>query len=390
MESLSILTAFLFLNGTKKFNILYAILVFSAITGLIIGSVFIWKNFPVCFVEGEGLTVFKKGSEYVINLILAICIWLLNRNRHYFSKNVYKWLLYSLICTIIAEFAFTFYISNYGFSNLIGHYFKIFSFYFIYKALVSTGIEEPYSVIFRELSQKEKALKESNAAKDKLFSVIMHDIRGPLGGLMLFTREVNKNFDSYGPEIIQDLLQKAEQSIASLYEMMETLFIWAKSNSVKIQPKYTSAPLLKLVNLSVEPLLKMIEDKGIVMDVCISDELILICDEEITKTVVRNIVSNAVKFSPNGGLIEIKGIEDSGNVYMTVRNEGEGIPHQKLMRIFELDSDKSTVGTAGEKGTGIGLVLCRDLMSLQGGVIRIFSTEGIGVEVKLIFARNYI
>lgn len=158
MESMTLLAAFYYLSKDKILNANIIFLSYSAITALLVMSVFIWKIFPVCFIEGIGLTPFKKISEYIISAILVGCLILLNQKRNRFDPYVYKILMASLVCTIIAELAFTFYITNYGISNVVGHYFKLFSFYLIYKAIIETGLRSPYDLIFRELDSANKKL----------------------------------------------------------------------------------------------------------------------------------------------------------------------------------------------------------------------------------------
>jgi PAS domain S-box-containing protein len=155
MESLSLLAAFLFLRESRSVNAVRVFSAYFALTAVIVAAIFWWKIFPVCFVDGTGLTPFKKISEYVICLILGAATWLLFRMRDRFDPVVHRWLVWSLVFTICSELAFTFYISNYGFSNLLGHYFKLFSFYFIYRALVATGITAPHAVLFRALQDSE-------------------------------------------------------------------------------------------------------------------------------------------------------------------------------------------------------------------------------------------
>ncbi|WP_050813982.1 MASE3 domain-containing protein [Pseudodesulfovibrio mercurii] len=155
MESLSLLAAFWFLRESRTVNAVRVFSAYFAFTAVIVAAIFWWKVFPVCFVDGVGLTPFKKISEYVICLILAAAGWLLFRTRDRFDPVVFRWLVWSLGCTILSELAFTVYISNYGFSNLVGHYFKLFSFYFIYRALVATGITAPHAVLFRALQDSE-------------------------------------------------------------------------------------------------------------------------------------------------------------------------------------------------------------------------------------------
>lgn len=172
LESLSLLAAFLFLGGRRRLSPHAALLGYALVTALIIASVFHWKIFPVCFVEGVGLTPFKKISEYVISSILLVDILLLYRFRAAFHPDVYRKLVWALAFTILSEIAFTFYISNYGFSNLVGHYFKIFSFWLIYKAILETGLSEPFDLIFKELKDTERALRISEQRLNLALEVV--------------------------------------------------------------------------------------------------------------------------------------------------------------------------------------------------------------------------
>ncbi len=168
LESLTLLLAFFFLKGDKVPNANIVFFVYTVTTGILIASVFYWKIFPVCFVDGSGLTPFKKISEYIICGILLAAILLLVKNKERFESKIFLILLWSLICTIISELAFTFYIDNYGFSNLVGHYFKIFSFLLVYEAIIKTGIENPFQLIFRDLDRINKDLKSEMEVRLKI------------------------------------------------------------------------------------------------------------------------------------------------------------------------------------------------------------------------------
>ena len=125
MESCTLLLAFLLLAAKKSPNNRLIFLFYSLLTSFLIAAIFYWKIFPICFVEGKGLTDFKIYSEYVICIIIVSSIVLLINNNKEFESSVYKSILFSMIFTIISELAFTFYVDNYGISNLIGHYFKL-------------------------------------------------------------------------------------------------------------------------------------------------------------------------------------------------------------------------------------------------------------------------
>ncbi len=168
LESITLLIAFIFLRNDKVLKVDILLAVYTVITCFLIASIFYWKIFPECFVEGRGLTPFKKISEYVICAILIGAIFLLYKNRERFDEKIYLLLFWSIICTIISELAFTFYISNYGFSNLVGHYFKIFSFVLIYIAIIKTGIEKPFELIFLDLDKVNKRLKQEIEVRTKI------------------------------------------------------------------------------------------------------------------------------------------------------------------------------------------------------------------------------
>jgi signal transduction histidine kinase len=160
MESISLFIGFFFLNRKKKLNAELVFLIYSVITALIIFSIFIWKVFPIAFIEGQGQTPFKLISEYIISMILLGTIWMLYRKKRFFDSSTLSLLAWSLGFTIVSELFFTFYISNYGISNLFGHFFKIASFYLIYKAVIERGLNQPFQVLFRELKQSEERFRD--------------------------------------------------------------------------------------------------------------------------------------------------------------------------------------------------------------------------------------
>jgi len=157
MESLSLFLAPFFFGRKLKVNSVF--LGYAFVTFFLLLSIFYWDIFPVCFIEGVGLTPFKKINEYIISLILLVSIFLLLKNRREFEREVLQWVVWSILLTIVSELAFTFYIDAYGLSNLIGHIFKLLSFYLIYKAIIQTGLSKPYNLLFRNLKQSEERFR---------------------------------------------------------------------------------------------------------------------------------------------------------------------------------------------------------------------------------------
>ncbi|RJR17633.1 MAG: PAS domain-containing protein [Nitrospiraceae bacterium] len=178
-ESISLFIAPLIMDRELKHQRVLA--VYGAFFTLFVLSIFTFDIFPVCFIEGSGLTPFKKNSEYIITLILAASIFIMHRKKDKFDPDIFKLLVASIAVTILSELAFTLYIHAYGLPNLIGHFLKIISFYLIYKAIIGTGMTKPYALLFRDLKQSEESLRTSEAKLRSLYDamtegVAIHDI----------------------------------------------------------------------------------------------------------------------------------------------------------------------------------------------------------------------
>lgn len=150
MESISILISIYFFN--KKTHFRLATFIYLIVSMLLILSLFVWRVFPDCYIEGIGLTDFKINSEYIISEILLVSAFLMSRNKHIFKSKTYTFIMLSVLSTVISELFFTFYIDVYDISSIIGHDFKLISFYFIYKAIIEANIKAPHE----ELEKSEK------------------------------------------------------------------------------------------------------------------------------------------------------------------------------------------------------------------------------------------
>jgi diguanylate cyclase (GGDEF)-like protein len=229
VQALSMLIFPVFLR--RKLNVYLVFPAYAVATSLLLWAIFAGV-FPDCFVEGVGLTPFKKVSEYIISLILLVSTVVLFRKREAFDSKVLNWLVASLVLTIGAELAFTFYISVYGFSNLIGHFFKIVAFYFVYKAITEMGLEKPHRLLFRNLKQNETALRnaleevERLAFTDPLTGLYNHRhlfhladrefqrarrYQLPLSVIMLDIDDFKRVNDTYGHAIGDQVLQEVAE-----------------------------------------------------------------------------------------------------------------------------------------------------------------------------------
>jgi PAS domain S-box-containing protein len=172
MESASFFFASFFIHRKLKTNFIFLFYIF--VTALLLCSIFYFRVFPTCFIEGEGLTWFKKISEYIISLILLTSAFLLFQKREAFDQGILRLLVVSIGFTIISELAFTFYINVYGISNLIGHYFKIISFFLVYSAIIKKGLTNPFNLMFRDLQRQQEELTVAYDKLNQTSKLVLH------------------------------------------------------------------------------------------------------------------------------------------------------------------------------------------------------------------------
>jgi PAS domain S-box-containing protein len=172
-QSITLLIATLFIGKSitknRKYDTEIIIITFTLACSLLYASIFVWQNFPHCFIDGSGLTPFKIISEYIISAILVATIIVIYVRQKAFDHEVWQLLLAALIFMILGELAFTSYISVYGFMNMLGHFFRLISVYLFYRAFVVVSLTRPYNLLFRELKENENALRESEARFHSLF-----------------------------------------------------------------------------------------------------------------------------------------------------------------------------------------------------------------------------
>ncbi len=189
LQSLSLVAGIFFLRRSLSSIVLFGS--YLSFNMLLLASIFFWNIFPDCFIEGVGLTPFKKTSEYIIALILLTAIGLLLKNRKMFEAKVLRLLLFSIALTIGSELAFTFYVSVYGLSNLLGHFFKILAFYLLYKAIIETGLIRPYDLLFRNLKASEEKFRKLYSSMNE--GVCLHELIYDTQGKEVDYRAINVN-----------------------------------------------------------------------------------------------------------------------------------------------------------------------------------------------------
>lgn len=228
-------------------------------------------------------------------------------------------------------------------------------------------------------------LQELNATKDKFFSIIAHDLRNPLSVLMTSTEILANPEYALNESETHDFSVEIHKSSKRLYYLLENLLTWARSQTGRIEyaPNYHLAK--ELIESSVSLLAPNAIAKNIRINTDIPDDAVVYCDDNMILAVLRNLISNAIKFTPLNGVVEVKIdkiITSTKNwnkfLQISVTDSGIGIPHEELSKMFKIETCNSTLGTQKEKGTGLGLIICKEFIDKHQGEIWVESTTSQG------------
>jgi len=249
-------------------------------------------------------------------------------------------------------------------------------------------LEETVATRTGELRDTNRRLAEANEVKNRFFSILAHDLRGPVHGIASLSanvlddpeREIEKELREY-----LEAIGTASQGVAS---MLDNLLEWARIQSDTIRVEAKEHPLSRLVTTVAAAFYGAAQVKGIAMRVECDTDAVVFVDDHMTRSIIQNVIGNAVKFTPSGGTIEISCGTDGDDVSVSVRDTGVGIPPEKKDEIFVVGNAGGTTGTAGEKGSGMGLPLSRELAERQGGRVEISSEVGGGTTVVVTLPRK--
>ena len=228
------------------------------------------------------------------------------------------------------------------------------------------------------LADKYNEIKQLNETKDKIFSVISHDLRGPVGTLKSFTDMLIGNMNDYTNVQLEKYIAMIGKQSGSVYSILDNLLSWANSQRRNV----ICQPLKQLVQHAVIDNVSLLEtsasQKGITLQNHISENLTATFDNNLISTVVRNLINNAIKFTPKGGVVSIYAEEGHSFCTIIVSDTGIGISQERADKIFNKTYYETTYGTDNETGSGLGLKLCLDFVELNNGKIWVESEVGKG------------
>ena len=242
--------------------------------------------------------------------------------------------------------------------------------------LTSKNLEIKKQKEVLELHRKE--LESLNQTKDKFFAIIAHDLRNPFSTVLSLSELLAKEFDTFEPDKMQLFIEQIYKYSNNTFNLLENLLQWSLLQTGRTVLRAKSGNIAELIHENIELLKGNAIQKKIELKWINPMDCYAFFDRNMITTVIRNLISNAIKFTPENGRIIVEVTADPEKYKVSVQDNGVGISDTDIAKLFRIDSNPSTIGTSQEQGTGLGLILCRDFVEKNGGKIAVESEVGKG------------
>ncbi|MFO7575085.1 MAG: HAMP domain-containing sensor histidine kinase [Bacteroidales bacterium] len=243
----------------------------------------------------------------------------------------------------------------------------IYSSFFIF--LIIRFLHNNYKAEKDRAEEGERILHHMNAGKDRFISILSHDLRSPFNSILGFSEVLANDFRTLTPEEIGDIALRINKSAKNTYNLLEDILLWASSHSGKVPFKPQIIPF----DETCRELLKLLSESATKKEITISclttANTTVYADPDMFKLIIRNLLSNAIKFTNTGGIVTVNAEETDAATTVSVTDTGVGLTKDLTEKLFDISQPFTTSGTSGEKGTGIGLLLCKEFVDKHGGKI---------------------
>lgn len=237
------------------------------------------------------------------------------------------------------------------------------------------------------LEQLNIELNDLNQTKDKFFSIIAHDLKNPISAFYGLTDVLYLKYEEFDDDDRYDIIKEMKTSSAGLYNLLDNLLTWSRSKRGIIDYNPDHLNLKLLVSFIFETAKTQADKKKIELLCDISEKIDVYADHNMLNTVIRNLVSNAIKFTNKGGVIHINAIERAKNIEIHISDNGVGMDEETMEKLFRIDQTISHTGTNNETGTGLGLILCKEFIDKHSGSIDVESRLNEGTTFKVILPK---
>ena len=242
----------------------------------------------------------------------------------------------------------------------------------------NSELKELSSSLELKVEQRTVELKDLNATKDKFFSIIAHDLKNPFNTLMGFSELMLLNMDAYDKKQISEFINIIHTTSKNAYSLLENLLDWSRSQTGRIEIKPDIINLYSLVEENINLLKGIAGNKNISLINDVNSDTLAYADPNMINTVIRNLISNAIKYTSKGGNVTVSSEVNGEFAVIHVSDSGIGIKAENIEKLFRIDVNYSTRGTEDEQGTGLGLILCKEFIQKNNGTIGVESTYGEG------------
>lgn len=234
-----------------------------------------------------------------------------------------------------------------------------------------------------DLNTANMLLDEANNTKDRFFSIISHDLKNPIGAIKGTTEMLDKDYDMFDDTDKKEIINQVYTASNSVLGLLESLLIWSRTQSGKIVYSPELFNLSLLFNSVVNLLRPSAISKNIDIDIDVKECMNVMGDVNMMNTILRNLISNSIKFTPKNGKVFIRARNEGSKSIIEIEDNGVGISKENIGKLFNFSSNITTLGTDNEKGTGLGLILVKEFIDKHNGVINIESEVGVGTKFIL-------
>ncbi len=233
-----------------------------------------------------------------------------------------------------------------------------------------------------KLKTQAEELERQNATKDKFFSIISHDLKNPIANIIGFSDLIIEDYSELESVEIETFVGHINQSAKFTLELLENLLEWSRIQIGSLESVKINFDMNNLLDINIEGSRPQALAKNIQINSNIKENLVIYADEKMISTMVRNLISNAIKFTPNGGTITIssekKIVADKNIIETEISDTGIGMKEEDIQKLFKIEQNYLSKGTNNEIGTGLGLILCKEFLNQNDGIIRVESQPNIG------------
>lgn len=355
----------------RQLKVAPAMVLYAAITGGILFSIFYLGIFPQAYIDGSGLTGFKIVSEYVISGLFLLGIIRLWRHKDRFGQDVFWLFLGSWGLSVFTELIFTFYVGVFDFFNFLGHLAKLMAYFLVYKAVVEVGIRKPFSLIFRDMKRLEQR-------KNEFIGLAAHEMKTPLTVIKLYAQILERIHIQERDQRSRAYAQKIIFQSDFLTGLVNELLDLNQMEVGKFQYRMEVIDLSRLVKRLAADLQLTTSAHTLVVKVDL--KVVVSGDEERLTQVIINLIANAIKYSPHGGEIIISLSKRKKWAAFSVQDFGIGISPKNIRLLFSRFY-RTKRGKAQAKGLGLGLYLAKQIIQKHRGKIWLKSTLNKGTTV---------